>query len=474
MGTRIGQITQELARMNPWWRDSENWADTDIDLKVVRASGLTYRSDCLSGLVPGSLYMLRGPRRVGKTVAVKQTIQDLLAAGVPPLSIVRVAVDGWSANDIRTVVSNAALPPLAAGHHRRWFIDEITAVSGDWATRIKWLRDNDPDFFNATVVLTGSSASALTAAAGVLAGRRGNVVNVDRTLLPIGMRTFSELLRPELTKLPRLAVHELRTDASRDVYQETMVWLDDLVRLWELYLGYGGFPPSVAAAKAAQPVPDWFVNDIFSVIHRDAFANGNLNESQTIAFMNRLWDSLASTTNMSNIAADVSISHDVATRHISYLRNAYLLWACPQKHNDRWVALERAPDKLYAIDPIVARLGYLRNPGRPDVDITALAEMQIGMALRRAIAATGRTWTEEEPVFYVRTATRKEIDFVSEALAGAAVEGKYIESGRWRSEARTVEASDFAGILTTRNVLDCSGEGAWAVPAGMLAVLIDT
>jgi hypothetical protein len=52
---------------------------------------------------------------------------------------------------------------------------------------------------------------------------------------------------------------------------------------------------------------------------------------------------------------------------------------------------------------------------------------------------------------------------------------QYIETGRWRGEAVTVKASDWAGVLTTRNVLDCTDPAdAWAVPAGILAALVDT
>jgi hypothetical protein len=73
-----------------------------------------------------------------------------------------------------------------------------------------------------------------------------------------------------------------------------------------------------------------------------------------------------------------------------------------------------------------------------------------------------------------RTPTRKEIDFVGEPLAGAAIEGKYVETGRWVREAATVNASEYLGIFTTRNVLDCSADRAWAVPAAIFAALIDT
>jgi uncharacterized protein len=474
VATRIGQFAQEIARMNPWWRSSA-WQETDPDLRAVRDSGLRYRSSCLDGLVSGGLYLLRGPRRVGKTVSVKQAIVSLLDRGIPPLAIVRVAADGWSASDLRTVVQNVALPPAPDGVRRWWFIDEVTAVTGEWATQVKWLRDNDPSFAAATVVLTGSNAEGLTSAAGTLAGRRGQVADTDRTLLPIGFRSFAGLLRPQLSELPRLAVGQLRSREAAEAYQAALPWLDDLVQLWEVYLQYGGFPAAVAAARQAQPIPVWFTDDLFSVLHRDAFASSRLSESKTSALVARLWVSMSAPANLKGVGVDVGVSQDAVARHAGYLRDAYLLWSCPQKANECYVRRERSQEKLYAIDPIIARLAHLRNPARPDVDTTVLAEMQIGMALRRATFSGGWPWTADEVIFYYRSPTRKEIDFVGEPLAGTAVEGKYVETGRWRGEAATVEASSWSGILTTRNVLDCAEPGrSWAVPAGILAALVDT
>jgi len=96
------------------------------------------------------------------------------------------------------------------------------------------------------------------------------------------------------------------------------------------------------------------------------------------------------------------------------------------------------------------------------------------MAPIRAMVAEGGGWDSDGGLFYLRTPARKEIDFVAEALAGAAVEGKYTDSGRWKGEAATVEASAYRGVLTTRSVLSTPREGAWAVPAALLAVVLDT
>lgn len=130
---------------------------------------------------------------------------------------------------------------------------------------------------------------------------------------------------------------------------------------------------------------------------------------------------------------------------------------------------------MYPVDPLLGRLAHLRSDSRADLDITELAESQIGMALQRAYLASGADWAGEKPFFYLRTPTRKEVDFVGEALGGAAVEGKYTAGGRWLREAATVNASPYRGILTTRNVFDVSRgpDEAWAVPACVLAVLVD-
>ncbi len=138
---------------------------------------------------------------------------------------------------------------------------------------------------------------------------------------------------------------------------------------------------------------------------------------------------------------------------------------------------QRAQDKIYFVDPLVANITHLRNESWSPCEPTALVEQQLGMALRRRIEASnpGR-WAEHDQVFYVRTPARKEIDFVSKHLGPVAIEGKYVQSGSWAGEARTVNASAFSGILATRNVLDTDAEGdnVWAVPAAMLAYLIDT
>jgi predicted AAA+ superfamily ATPase len=368
-----------------------------------------------------------------------------------------------------------ALPPIPAGHHRWWFLDEVTAIDGDWATQIKWLRDNDAGFASDTVVLTGSSAGDLTRATGVLAGRRGTGAGqTDRTLLPIGFRTFARLLNPDLPALDGLDLSELRSRRAETAYRDLAVWLDQMVPLWERYLQYGGFPVAVAAAHHGTAVPESFLEDMFNVIYRDAFAGSQLSQTTTSSLVERLMAAMASPLNVAKAAEDVGISSERLRRHLEYLRDAYLVWHCPQKDDGAWKPRDKSQDKVYAIDPLVARLAHLRSPQRDDVDLTVLTEQQLGLAIHRNAYAHGVPWTSEAFLFHLRTPSRKEIDFVSDRLAGVALEGKYTESSRWARESATVEASEWDGILATRSVLDTTTRPTWAVPAAILAYLVDS
>jgi predicted AAA+ superfamily ATPase len=484
MATHIGQRTQELAHLNPWWRDAKGWENSDPDLVAVRQSGIDYSPDSLANLEDGSLYTLRGPRRVGKTVCVKQCIASLIAEGVSPSRIIRLAVDGWKATELRTVVQNIPLPPLQDGQHRFWFIDEISSVTGDWDKQIKWLRDNDTHFNSSTVVLTGSNAEALTEATGTLAGRRGKALNLDRWLLPMGFKTYAHTIMP--AKIPKahlsnntmgqLFLSDLHTAQAAEQYASLVPWLDTLVSIWELYLLYGGFPRMVASIKRGEMGDAPFVNDLFEVVAGDVFKNSRLTSFVETQLLERLWGSLATPTNLNSIAGALDISKDTVKRHIEYLRDAFLLWYCPQKQSDSWQPRKGAQDKLYAIDPVIARLAYLRNSTTSDIDITALSEMQIGLAVRRRIASNSPSASTDMPLYYLRNGAANEIDFVSTYLEPCAIESKYTESGRWLSESRALAASEFDGIVATRNVLDTSGadNAPWAVPTAILAYLLDT
>ena len=473
-----GEVTQRLTTGNPWWRDPVGWAARDVQLRAAATAGFTYEPQSLAAVPEGALVLLRGPRRVGKSVELKRFAQSTLAAGAPPRAVIHAAVDGWKAADLRSLVEAGKRMAPADCSHRWWLIDEISTVPG-WDAEIKNLRDNDPDFAADTVVLTGSSARDLARATSSLAGRRGAVSRPDRTLLPMGFRTFAGVMLAAhgqpLPATPRLAPAELRTRQAADVFDGLVPWANDLTAWWEIYLQVGGFPQAVAAHVGGTDLAP-VVQALFDIVQRDAFGAADLSETQTGALLARLSQNLCNPVNASSVAVDVGVSPDTVTRRLGDLATAYVLWPC-HLADDLRPALG-AQSKRYFLDPLQARLAHERNPVHASPGSTQLAEQQLGVALlRSAEATTPGTYASFDRVLYERTPTRKEIDFVGPTLFPVALEGKYTDTGGWVGHSATVNASRYAGVLATREVLDTSATTptqAWAVPASFIAYTIDT
>ncbi|MGQ0630037.1 MAG: ATP-binding protein [Sporichthyaceae bacterium] len=448
-----------------------------MQLRAADTAGFTYAPNVLADVPPGALVLLRGPRRVGKSVELKRFVQSTLDSGAAPRTVIHAAVDGWRATDLRSLVEagKRLAPPDA--EHRWWLIDEISGVNG-WHAEIKNLRDNDAQFARDTVVLTGSSARDLTTAASSLAGRRGGVARPDRTLLPMGFRTFASIMLSAYSRntpgTPRLAPADLRAPHAAAVFDELLPWENELTAWWEIYLQVGGFPQAISAQIGGTDLAP-IVQALFDVVQRDVLGSAALSEQQVGALLARLSENLTSPVNLSAMGIDVDASADTVRRRIDELVAAYTLWPCPVGINLK--PQLRGQAKYYFTDPLLARLAHLRNPAYRAPDATQLTEQQLGVALlRSAEAAAPGAFASFDQVLYERTPSRKEIDFAGPRLSPVAIEGKYTDGGKWAGEAATVNASGHLGVLATRAVLDTSAttaRGTWAVPASFLAYSID-
>jgi len=158
---------------NPWWRGEKifdlppmrRWAFAPILESVKR------------GLTPATV--LRGPRRVGKTVLVKQVIAALLDEGINPKRLIWFPFDDlpelkavkmpvlelarWYSQNVLGKTLNQAAHD---GEHAFLFLDEVQNLP-DWAPQLKHLVDTQP----VRVLVTGSSALRIEAGRDSLAGR---------------------------------------------------------------------------------------------------------------------------------------------------------------------------------------------------------------------------------------------------------------------------------------------------------------
>jgi predicted AAA+ superfamily ATPase len=465
-----GQLRRLLIDHSPW-RSRSDWERDDADMRAANELPIAYAPAPLAGIRPPGLYVLRGPRRVGKSLEAKRAISNLLAQGVERKTIFFCACDGLSAQDLRRLV--------AAGHNavrtipgpRYWFLDEITAVRG-WSVVIKQLRDQNTELRESCVVLTGSSARDLREATKDLADRRGGVADSDRLLLPMGFRAFCAALGDFVeTPAAHVRPRDIITSPAAHAIGELEPWSNALDDAWQLYLAVGGFPRAVGEFVRDGAVGRGFVDGLWHVIAGDAIRGSDVTEAHVAALLSRLAANLGSPVNATAIATDVGLrDSDRVNARIDDLATAFLAWRCYRARAGR--PNPAAQRKVYFVDPLVAQLVHLRSAATPAPDPSVLSEQQIGLLLARA-TSLGRpsTFIESDAVMYERTSTGAEIDFVGPSLA-LPFESKY-EDKPWKRATLTMRARHGRGVLVTRTPLALDDSQVWAVPAGILAWLID-
>jgi len=464
------RLTRALAGGNAWWR-SPQWERDDRDLRALAATNLDYEPRPLGDIAPDGLYVLRGPRRVGKSLELKRAISQLIQRKVSPRRIIHFACDELDLGDLQRLVK-AGRDVLTRGmdEPRYWFLDEITSVP-DWPEAIKWLRDNTA-FGDDCVVLTGSSARDLAEAQKQLAGRLGRAAKPDRLLLPMGFRGFARAMG--LDGLPQPDPVRIRDFMSAEVdaiFTEMLPWLDELLSTWELYMRVGGFPRAVSDQLAHGEVQEDFTRALWDVTAGEAMRGAATTQGQVQAMLARLTRSLTTPLSIETLREDMGVdSPHTAKARLQDLIFAYLAWPCHRREGNGPKLSARS--KYYFVDPLMARLASIRSGERTaEVDASAIVEQQLGLELLRNLEREQPgSYAHFGDVMYQRTSS-KEVDFCGPCFGGWGFDGKYVDSG-WKRESLTLRAAFGAGVLATRGLLDTTGD-VWAVPAPLVSWVLN-
>ena len=169
----VYELGEGLRAQNPWWAGAA--APATPAFRRWPYQRLRYLLE--KGLTPATV--LRGPRRVGKTVLVRQVMGDLLAEGTDPRRILFVSFDELQ---VRRVFADPLLvmvrwfeqevlgQPLNAvgqsGAPALIFFDEVQTLEA-WSPQLK----NLVDTYDVRVLATGSSSLSIEAGRDSLAGR---------------------------------------------------------------------------------------------------------------------------------------------------------------------------------------------------------------------------------------------------------------------------------------------------------------
>ena len=183
-------LAHNVRSLNPWWRGQPGPpVPTFRRWPFARLQNLL-----VHGMTPASV--LRGPRRVGKTVLLRQLIESLIAEAVNPQRLLYIAFDElptlrdldepvltiarWYEREVLATTFNTA---AHEGRPAFLFFDEVQNLEA-WAPQIKSLVDNHA----VRALVTGSSSLRIEAGRDSLAGR---ISTLD--LGPLLLREIAEL-----------------------------------------------------------------------------------------------------------------------------------------------------------------------------------------------------------------------------------------------------------------------------------------
>ena len=306
------QVKTRLTFDNPWWGEQAGIA-AEIRKWPKRAyfetfSKLVTETDIRRAVV------LMGPRRVGKTVMIQQTVQHLIDRGTEPKSVLYVSLDTPTYMGL-PLERLFRLFTEHFGHSRESrlyvFFDEIQYLK-DWEVHLKSLVDSFPAV---RFVASGSAAAALR-----LRGRESGAGRfTDFPLPPLSFAEFLSFSEREQDLFPDGGVLEVEEWSPELIGALNDAFVD--------YLNYGGFPESVFSRSIREDFHRFVGSDIIDkVLLRDLPSLYGISDTQEL---NRLFATLAYNTgneiSLDQLSKSSGVAKNTLKRFLEYLEAAFLI-----------------------------------------------------------------------------------------------------------------------------------------------------
>lgn len=344
------EVRTRLSIDNPWWADASPpgrvtaWKER-LYLPVLL--------DLIARPTPIRAIVVMGPRRVGKTVMLIQSVYKLIASGVDPKTICYAAVDNPVYTG-RSLDSLLALFVSTHGHRRqdRLYVmfDEIQYVP-DWERHLKSLVDTYPDI---RFVASGSAAAALK--------RKSDESGAGR---------FTDFIVPPLSFLEFLLFRNLDPGllGERAIDDELLA-----------YLNYGGFPEATVDESIQHSMSQFVANDIIDkVLLRDLPSLYGIADPQELKrFFSFLSYNTGHEVNFDELSKETGIAKNTLRKYIEYLEAAFLIRALYRVDFSDKTFSRHARFKIYLTNPSI-RVALFGEPA-PDA-IGALIETAVACQL---------------------------------------------------------------------------------------------
>ena len=255
-------VAQVIASLNPWWSPPHEVRPAPPQFRRRQVRALAERLRQPRPLVQ----VVRGPRQVGKTTAILQIVQGLLADRTAPRDVLLLRFDlqilreaggllpilRWYEQDIRR-------RSLREGRAPYVFLDEVHKLPG-WNEEVKHIGE----IFRLKMLITGSSS--VLVARGARESLAGRVLTTE--FPPFLFREVLEAWQPGLVpKIPPMRFLDTFDPRSAKIFEELHVFATgkqhELDAAIDRYYNRGGYPRLHSGEVEDDVWADYLVETVF-------------------------------------------------------------------------------------------------------------------------------------------------------------------------------------------------------------------
>lgn len=325
------EVKTRLGFDNPWWA-TRDWLPDDRKAWPKRAYFPAFLKEVQQVDLRRAV-VLMGPRRVGKTVMIRQTIQQLIEDGVDPKTILYCSLEtpvyiGLGLERLFRLFCEIHEHDLLAKLYV--FFDEVQYLK-HWEVHLKSFVDS---FTGTKAVASGSAAAALRYAS-----------------VESGAGRFSDFL------LPPLSFAEFLEFTHRGLIASSKADRDNgyarLNAAFVEYLNYGGFPEAVLDRRIRDDFQRFVGEDIVSkVMLRDLPSLYGIDDPQELAqFFALLAFNTGQELNVDSLSQKSGVSLNTVRKYLRYLEAAFLVRRV-ERIDKRAKSFKRATTfKVYLTNP---------------------------------------------------------------------------------------------------------------------------
>ncbi len=432
-----------LQELNKWWTKGSEFQLDDVDLIRYNSSFMPIIRNSLQPLLkPGKILIVKGPRRAGKTIALKLAVMDLLTTTkVNQDDILYFSFDeAITPKDMDGLIRNFLNKPHFGTTYV--FLDEIQSVKG-WANIILGL-SNSGILNDTAVVVTGSIAHFFGAE--TLPGR-GTEDNIYY-LRTATFRTFAlsflnrikgnawigeqftgyKFTNNEVTQLiDTITKNKMSPEGSIDDMYEYLLPLEryfrPLSKMFDIYMRTGGYPlnisnyfsnPNMVISAGYEEIYNYIKNDAATIT--SAVSGDPLKAGQTVSgILNYIGDKVS----YSTIAGAMAMNKSTLINYFGRLENSFVFLNIKGIKKTKDGLKDSEVKKFYFSDVFMHYAAGAAQTGKPgDVYYKEMANSsRVGIIAEEIVAGHLVRAKERDPMKLYGTYLKfcdepREIDFV--------------------------------------------------------------